>query len=275
MKLFSGWVWLLLSVAISLVVLSWAYFYEYSYRTTYAASVDQYTSSLEAEANKLPRTKEKLKKARMEVEQKGSEWQSIVEVKTPPSTLAEGGINMAVTPYQLTVDARKFRNSVQRAVASQLRKGGVTVVLGPQVPFPSEDPTTIVSDFFNYPAARFPVCIFELGQVTIRGSFEQISAHMRSWSNMPGYLAVVDGLTLEGTSPVLTARYNLNVVAFIRGEKMPPAAAGGGGGGALAGGGFPGGGFPGGGPPSFGPMGPGGPGGGPPSSGPMGPGGGR
>lgn len=228
MKLFSGWIWLLFSVAISLVVLSWAFFHEYQPKTTYAAAVDDYTAKLTAEAGKLPATKKKLENARLEVQKKAAEWQQIVAVRTPPESLSQGGIDMSVTPYQLTVDARKFRDSVQQAVARQLRKGGVTIISGPEVQMPTDDATTIVSDFFNYPAARFPVGIYQLGTVTVRGSFDQISNHLAAWSSMPNYLAVTDGLALTGTSPNLTATYNLVVIAFIRGQVMPPAVPAGG-----------------------------------------------
>lgn len=220
MKLFSGWVWLVLSIAISLVILSYAVFMWWIPKTSYAASLDDYTSKLKTEADKLPAAKKKLEKAQEEVQKKAAEWQAVVADKTPPASLAGGGIDLSVNPYQLTVDARKFRDSVQRAVNAQLKKGGVTVVAAPSIPEPTDDPGTILADFFNYPAARFPVCIFELGQVTVRGTYAQISSHMASWSSMPNYLATAGGLTLTGTSPDLTANYSLVVLAFLRGDEM-------------------------------------------------------
>lgn len=220
MKLFSGWVWLVLSVAISLVILSYALFMWWIPKNAYAAQLDDYTQKLTTEANKLPRAQAKLKKAQEDVQKKAQEWQAVVAQKTPPESLAGGGIDLSVNPYQLTVDARKFRDSVQRAVNTQVRKGGITVVSAPEVPTPTDDPGTILADFFNYPAARFPVCVFELGQITVRGSYSQISNHISGWSAMPDYLAVASGLTLTGTSPELTASYNLVVVAFLKGEQM-------------------------------------------------------
>lgn len=220
MKLFSGWVWLVLSVAISLVILSYALFMWWIPKNAYAAQLDDYTQKLTTEANKLPRAQAKLKKAQEDVQKKAQEWQAVVAQKTPPESLAGGGIDLSVNPYQLTVDARKFRDSVQRAVNAQVRKGGITVVSAPEVPTPTDDPGTILADFFNYPAARFPVCVFELGEITVRGSYSQISNHISGWSAMPDYLAVASGLTLSGTSPELTATYNLVVVAFLKGEQM-------------------------------------------------------
>lgn len=256
MKLFSGWVWLVLSIAISLVILSYAVFMWWIPKTTYAASLDDYTAKLTTEANKLNAAKKKLENAQAEVQKKAAEWQAVVADKTPPSSLAGGGIDLSVNPYQLTVDARKFRDSVQRAVNAQLKKGGVTVVSAPAIPEPTDDPSTILSDYFNYPAARFPVCIYELGQVTVRGTYAQISNHMASWSTMPNYLATAGGLTLTGTSPELTATYSLVVLAFLRGDEMSVSVPSGGGTALAGGGGMPG---------AFGP--PGGPGGPPPGVG--------
>jgi hypothetical protein len=39
---------------------------------------------------------------------------------------------------------------------------------------------------------------------------------------MPNYLAVADGLQITGTTPTMTGRYNLTVVAYIRGDKIAP-----------------------------------------------------
>lgn len=255
MKLFSGWVWLVLSVAISLVILSYALFMWWIPKNSYAAQLDDYTQKLTTEANKLPRAQEKLKKAQEDVQKKAQEWQAIVSQKTPPETLVGGGIDLSVNPYQLTVDARRFRDSIQRAVNAQVKKGGIVVVSAPEIPTPTDDPGTILADYFNYPAARFPVCIFELGQITVRGTYAQISNHISGWSAMPDYLAVASGLTLSGTSPELTATYSLVVVAFLKGEDMSvpvPTGAAPGGTTAFAGTAPGGAGIPGGGPPARG-----------------------
>ena len=39
---------------------------------------------------------------------------------------------------------------------------------------------------------------------------------------MRNYLATTDGLTISGTSPNLTATYNLVVVGYIRGSEVAP-----------------------------------------------------
>lgn len=113
---------------------------------------------------------------------------------------------------------------------------------GPAVPPPGDSATSILADYYNYPAIDFPVCIFDLGTVTVTGTAEQIYRNMEAWSDMPEYLAVADGLALNGTAPTLTGTYSLTVVAYIRGTEVSapvPEGEGGGGSGGAPGGGAP------------------------------------
>lgn len=200
------------------------------------------SDELEAVANQMPAAQRRVRQAEEMLEQKAAEWRVIVARHTPPASVEQGGINLAVNAWQLTVDARRFRNSVQRALNRQLLAGGVTVVNGPMVPFPDESASSILASYFNFPSLTFPVVIFDLGAVTVRGTYSQITNHIRAWSNMPGYLAVADGLSLEAfeptaTPPILTGTYNLTLVGFIRGREIfppvPEAGATGGGGGGF------------------------------------------
>jgi len=250
MKL-SPWTIIIIGLSIGIAALSFGYFFNYMPNVKEAEFVETKASQLETEANKMAAAQKRVENAIEDVNRIAAEWQAVVARRTPSNNLGTGGINLAVNRYQLTVDAPKFRNNVQRAVNAQLKKGGVVVVSGVTVPQPSDDPNQVVTDYFGYTTiARFPVSVFELGTVTIRGTWNQISAHMRAWSTMPNYLAVTDGLAVSGTSPNLTATYNLVVVAYIRGQKIAPpvtAAAStgpGGGGGAPAAGGFGGAGPP-------------------------------
>jgi hypothetical protein len=136
--------------------------------------------------------------------------------------VALGGINIGVQAWQLTVDSKKFRNNIQRALNAQVRRGGVTVLAAPKVPEPDDSAATILANYYNYPAIKFPVVIFDLGTVSVRGTYKQIMDNVRSYSTMPRYLVVVDGLRIEGTAPVLTATYNLTLVGYIRGTKIYP-----------------------------------------------------
>lgn len=197
----------------------------------------------EAEANKLPAAKKRLERAKEIVQEKANDWQEVVAARTPPNSLAAGGIDMSVNAWQLVVDTPKFRNSIQNAVNRQVKTGGVEVLNGPRVPSPDMNGSTIVANYFNYPAIPFPVVIFDFGTITVRGTYAQIMENVRSWSDMPNYLAVADGLAINGTAPILTGTYNLSMVGYIRGDKIFPTvpeggaapaaggAAGGGGGG--------------------------------------------
>lgn len=251
----------LIGLAVGVIALSYAYFREWVPNKTEAMYYQELRQQREAEGAKLPAAEKRVEDAKAMVNEKAAQWRTVVEQHTPPANISSGGINLAVNAWQLTVDARTFRNNVQRALNAQVRRGGVTVVNGPTVPFPEEEASSIVANYFNYPAIPFPVVIYDLGTVTVQGTYAQIMANVRSWSRMSNYLAVADGLALTGTSPQLTGTYNLTLVGYIRGDRVYPAVPAGAApsstGGGLAG---PGGG---------GPLGPGGPG---PSAAGMGPG---
>lgn len=193
---------------------------------------NELADKLTIEANKQPQADKKVQTAIEDVTKMAEEWQRVVAVKTPPASLPEG-INLAVNRWQLTTDSVQFRNSIQRAVNRQVKRGGVTVVQAPSIPAPPTSATQIV-EYYNYPAIRFPVLVFDLGTITVRGSYSQIIENVRAWKNMPNYLAVTDGLQITGTTPTMTGTYNLSIVAYIRGDKVAPPVPEGTGGGASA-----------------------------------------
>lgn len=213
--------------------------------TTEAQYQNDLADKLRDEANKQAAANKRVEMAVKKVQEMAAEWQRVVAVKTPGRDLYRGGINLAVNRWQLTHDALIYRDSVQRAVNAQVRRGGVRVVQGPNVPSPSPNAADVLETYFNYPAIKFPVVIFDLGQVTVTGTLDQILANVESWRSMPNYLAVADGLRLNGTSPNLTGTYSVTVVGYIRGDSVAPIVpqgsasnqAGGGGGGATGGGG--------------------------------------
>lgn len=245
-----------IGIAVALVAFFVAFFLFFQPNRQEARFYRDLAQQLEVEARKLPQAEQRVRNAVDRVEELDAEWQDIAARRTPPQSVEGGGINLAVNRYQLSVDALRFRNNVQRAVNAQMRRGGVTVVQGVQVPQPPEDPDGVVEAYFNFPgAAQTPVAIFDLGTVTVRGTYNQIRENVRSWTNMPNYLAVVDGLSISGTEPELFATYNVQLVAFIRGDRVAApvgagaaaAAAGVAGGGGFGGPGGPGGppgGFP-------------------------------
>lgn len=228
--------YLIIAISLSLSVLSYSYFHHFSPKSEEAAAFREYGDKLEAEANKLPAAYRRVEQAREMVQEIDRKWNDIVAWRTPPPALGRGGIDLAVNRWQLTVDARRYRNSLQTALNRQVKRGGVRVVQGPTVPFPSDGASNVLESFFNFPAVAFPIVIFDLGVVTVQGTLEQIYGNVRAWSTMPNYLAVTDGLSISGTAPTLTASYRVSVVGFIRGQEIAPpvpeAAASGGAGGA-------------------------------------------
>lgn len=215
---------ILIGVSILIMALSYGFFQHWMPNSTEAGYYRDYAAQLEAEGNKLPAAENRLKKAEEMVTTKANEWRAVVATKTPLPDVNSRGVNLNVDGWQLTVDTKKFRDNIQRAVNAQLVKGGVRVVgAGPQVPMPTDNASEVLASFYNYPAIAFPVVILDLGQVTVQGTEAQIMANVRAWKNMPRYLAVADGLTITGTSPNLRGTYSVTLVGYIRGRQIFPA----------------------------------------------------
>lgn len=175
-------------------------------------------NSYVTEVNKLNAAVKKKQAAVEAIKQAEAAWLPYVATKTPPQSLGQGGININVNRYQLLLDTKKFRDSVQIALNTQLKKGGVKVISGPRIPGVTDQdaPNGVLASYYNYPSAPFPVVIYDLGQVSVQGSYEQIMENMRAWSGMPNYLAVAHNLSLSGTAPQLSATYDLSLVGYIK-----------------------------------------------------------
>jgi hypothetical protein len=175
----------------------------------------------ETEAGKQGRAVKRVKDAQALVEAEAARWAALAATKSPGTDVARGGIDISVNGAKLIVTSQQFRDSVQAAVNKQLLVGGVKLVTeGPSITAPGESPSTILADYYNYPAIPFPVVIFDLGPVTVQGTYEQICANVRAWKNMPNYLAVADGLRIEGTSPNMTGTYDVSIVGYVHGSKL-------------------------------------------------------
>ena len=202
---------------------------------------EDYKAQLDDVISKEKQAVKRVLDARKQVEASMSAWSAVVATRTPSTRLADGGIDLGVTAWQLPVDARTYRNNVQKMINKQLQVGGVKLPNGgPFIPQMGEDQPSVLASL-NYPAYAFPVAIFELPGITVTGTYEQIMANYRGWGRMNRYIAVPDGLTITGTTPKLTGTYNVIIVGFIRAKSIfPPAVdtvlAGGAGGGAARGG---------------------------------------
>ena len=256
---------LMIGIMIFVSASAWGYFLYYGPNMKEVGLLNDNKALQDAEAAKMNKAQARVKTAKLRIDAKAADWDKYVETRTPPMDVSRGGIDLSVDAWHLSVDTPKFRNAIQRAVNEQVKKGGVKVVTSPLVEMldPNLPVNQILSTFYNYPALKFPVLIFDFGTITVQGTYKQILDNVRAYKTMPHYLAVTDGLRIDGTSPNLTGTYNLTVVGFLRSKKIAPAVNEGGAAASGAGGfgGFGGPGGPGGPMGPMGPMGPGGPGG--------------
>jgi len=227
---------MMIGITVFIVAVSWGFIIHYLPDTKEAGMLEENKRLQDAEAAKMPQAKNRTKKAIAMIDAKAQDWQKYVETRTPPMNVKDGGIDLSVDAWQLSIYTPKFRDSIQRAVNNQVKKGGIKVINGPYVqPIDANlSVNEILPSFYNYPALKFPVVIYDFGTITVQGTYKQILDNVRAYKYMPHYLAVADGLRIDGTSPNLTGTYNLTVVGFIRTKSIAPpvnegaAAAGGG-----------------------------------------------
>jgi len=224
MKLISsGLTVIIIGLSISLMILSFGYFHFWGPYGKQATYEEGFAEKLQAESDKMPQAKKRVDTANKMVTTAESQWDQYVQVNTPPDNVRAGGIDLSVNPYQLAIDSWKYRDSVQRAVNAQIVKGGITLVgTGPAIPGPTDVNNVggLLASYYNYPTIKYPVVIFNLGTITVTGTYKQIMDNVRAYKSMPHYLAVTDGLQLTGTAPKLTASYNLTIVGFIKAKKI-------------------------------------------------------
>jgi len=219
MKL-SPFTFILFGICICLVCLTFGY-------VTWKPNMDETNARnnnrtlAESEYAKEGAAKKRVANTKKLIEAASQRWRGIAQTKTPSSSLATGGVDISRNGAQLMVDSRTFRDSTQIAVNKQLRIGGVRLLGdGPRIPDPGQSAATILADYYNYPAIPFPVVIFDLGTISVTGTYEQIMANVRAWKDMPNYLAVADGLRIEGTSPHMTGTYAVSIVGYVHGTKL-------------------------------------------------------
>ena len=223
MKL-SAWVIYIIGLAVAVIALSFGYFHQYAPNTAEAKLYNDRAAELEEQAALQKKAEKRVKDAVTLVNDSSLKWKQVVAKKTPATSVEAGGIDLAVNGWQLSVDTQKFARNVQRAVNKQIHQGGVKVLAGPTVTVPDVNAPVngLLASFYNYPAFPYPILILDLGQVTVEGTYAQILANVRSYSAMPRYLAMADGLSLTGTDDKLTGTYRIQVVGFIRGSLIYP-----------------------------------------------------
>jgi hypothetical protein len=180
-----------------------------------------YRDGLIQESKNTPKAIQREKDAEKKAQETVAAWNAIAATRTLPDSLEQGGIDLSMNEYQLAIVVPTFRNSMQKMLNAQVKQGGVKVITGPSIPLAPTDPTKILLSYFNYPALP-PVVIFDLGTVTVQGTYQQISDNIKAWTRMPHFLAVADGLRLTGTSPNLTGTYAVSIVGFLQTDPTRP-----------------------------------------------------
>ena len=179
----------------------------------------KYRDGMAQEQKKWRQAVKKVQDAEALGRQTVQQWNTISQAHTLPASPDPDGIDLTANGFQLAAQIPAYRNRLQAMVNNQVKVGGVTVVQGPFVPPPPLDQTLngdkIVAQYFHFPALPAPVLVFDLGNVTVTGTFQQISDNVKAWSRMPHFLAVADGLRLQGTSPNLTGTYAVSIVGFV------------------------------------------------------------
>lgn len=206
-----------LGIFFSAIALGWGY-REWDPNMKEVRSWTAYRDQLIPESKKYPQAIKRVQDAEALATAKVNEWRNIAATRTLPPTLQQGGIDLSINGWQLLTQMPLFRNSIQKMVNNQLKVGGVKVLTGPTIPATPTDPNQIVSQYFNVPVLP-PVVIFDLGTITVQGTYKQITDNMRAWSRMPHFLAVADGLSLRGTSPRLIGTYAVSIVGFVQTTK--------------------------------------------------------
>ena len=210
---------------IVLIAVTWAGFWFLSMDKTKQeiASYEEYISQLDEiiSPQSVRMAEQRVESALQKVYDAQLQWKQVASLKTPSA----GRINLTPHRYQLTVNTRNWHGTVEKDLRDWIRKSGVRVLApinefgtGPFVPFPTDRPNELVNFYFNYPALPFPVCVWDLGEITVEGTLDQILSHVRSWNNIPGYIALARGLAITGSGNRLRGTYGLTVVAYVNTE---------------------------------------------------------
>jgi hypothetical protein len=181
-----------------------------------------YRDGMRAEQLKWRQAVDKVKATTALGRQAVAQWNQIAAAHTMPAVPDPLAIDLSIDGGRLAMQMPAYRNKIQAMINTQVKAGGVTVIQGPVLPPAPTQPDTIVASYFHFPLpSTTPVLVFDLGNITVTGTYQQIADNVRAWKNMPHFLAVADGLRLNGTSPKLTGTYTVSIVGFVAMPKDP------------------------------------------------------
>lgn len=218
----------IIGIVMCLIVVSCLYFFVVKKTYERLAALDVRLKKADGIVAQKDQAVRDLNAANIEFSRVTAEYSKYEREKMPPVTFEDRGYGMIA---QWKEQTEVLGPMLEKWPAKTGIKGSGNIT----IPAPSVNPNTIAQDPFR----------FSVGSFSVTGSFAQIMKHIRTWRKF-GRLVQIDGLSLSGYSPNMTATYSVTVIEFPRGGVGPDIQMAGGAGGSTSGmggmmGGMPGG----------------------------------
>jgi hypothetical protein len=205
-----------------LVALAASGFYLLSIRPNSMALAFQQNrnSQIEDVIAKRPQAQKRVDDAKAQQRDAALQWTAYISRKSPPQSL----INLDQNRWRLSTQFEIFRSKLSGAngiLGKFMRSTGVRVNAYPAITFTTDDPNTLVAQFFSFDKQAgmpYPVAVVSLGTLSVTGTFDKVLKHVEAWNRLPNFIALTDNVQLAGTSPSVTATYNLTLIIFPRGH---------------------------------------------------------
>ncbi|MFQ3609856.1 MAG: hypothetical protein SNJ72_00025 [Fimbriimonadales bacterium] len=181
---------------------------------------EENVSQLENKVALIPRARQLVQMAQQKVAEAELALAQIDRTKMPVNTIDLSDRLKAWMQYPDMV------REIGKKLEAWPIKTGVERLYSVALPGPPSDPNAIPELVLVYP----------IGTVQVRASsFEGLLNHVRRWNEIPNLVVLVDGLSIQGTSPNLIGSYSMVVFVYPRitggqpGPRVPssPQAAGG------------------------------------------------
>jgi hypothetical protein len=201
----------IIGTVMCLIVVSCLYFFVVKKSYERLAALDVRLKKADGVVAQKGEAEQELKDANIEFSRVTAEYSKYELEKMPPVTFEDRGYGMIA---QWKEQSEVLGPMLEKWPAKTGIKGSGSI----SIPAPSVNPNSIAQDPFR----------FSVGNFTVTGSFAQIMKHIRTWRKF-GRLVQIDGLSLSGYSPNMTATYSVTVIEFPRGGVGPtiPMAGGG------------------------------------------------
>ncbi|MHB1458755.1 MAG: hypothetical protein ACYC0V_17740 [Armatimonadota bacterium] len=217
---------IIIGTVMSLIVVSLLYFLVVKKTYERLTVLDGKQKAAETIVARKGQALKDLDAARIEFSRVTAEYAKYEREKMPPVTFEDRG-------YGMIAQWKEQTEILGPMLEKWPAKSGIKYTSSIQIAAPQVNPNTIAQSIIRLPVGSF----------SVTGSFSKIMQHIRTWRKF-GRLVQIDGLSLSGYSPNMTAQYTVTVIEFPRGGVGPniDMAGGGAGGGGMGGmmGGMPG-----------------------------------